>query len=66
MTHQKDYNLSSYLTEELITNGLSGVPELIKIMSDKKSLSMATTFGVFSSRIFSSVTLIMAASISIA
>ena len=31
-THQNDYNLSSNLTEELIKNGLSGVPELIKIM----------------------------------
>lgn len=34
MTHQKDYNLSQYLKEELIANGLNGVPELIKIMVD--------------------------------
>jgi len=38
MTHQKDYNLSSNLTDELIKNGLSGVPELIKIMVDNAIL----------------------------
>ncbi len=32
MTHQNDYNLSGKSTDELIKNGLDGLPELIRIL----------------------------------